>query len=96
MKPTSLSPEFYENLLNLIINYDFVPDNADDDRCTIDFEDVNGYFVSVVAVYNVQKYSDGEITAEFEDVFHISLTDEDGNDVTYLFDDKVFDKMLSK
>lgn len=30
MKPTSLSPEFYENLYNQIINYGFEPETEDD------------------------------------------------------------------
>lgn len=94
MKPTSLSPEFYTNLYNLIINYGFVPEDADDYKCTMEFEDVNGCFVILEAVFNVQEYRDGVITADFEDVDSINLTDEDGNDVTGLFDDETFNRVI--
>jgi hypothetical protein len=94
MKPTSLSPEFYKNLYNLIINFGFVPEDSDDYKCTMEFDNVNGCCVTLEAVYDVREYRDGVITADFEDVYSINLTDEDGNDVTDLFDDETFNKVM--
>lgn len=60
MKPTSLSPEFYENLYNEIIcNFDFDPDvdDIEETHCStyIEAEDFEGYYICFKATfeYNV-------------------------------------------
>jgi hypothetical protein len=57
MKPT-LSPEFYENLYNQIINYGFEPETEDDCHCNMEFEDVNGLYVNLEATFEVNFVDD--------------------------------------
>lgn len=102
MKPTSLSPEFYEKLYDKIINYGFKPDDEDDCHCNMDFEDFEGFYVNLEATFEV-KFVDDSFDHAFgteyghhyecgnlEDIEAVSLTDEDGNDVSDLFDYDAF------
>ena len=102
MKPTSLSPEFYEKLYDKIINYGFEPDDEDDCHCNMDFEDFEGFYVNLEATFEVEFVDDSFDHAfgteygyhyecgNLEDIEAVSLTDEDGNDVSDLFDYDAF------
>lgn len=102
MKPTSLSPEFYENLYNQIINQGFEPENEDDCHCNMDIEDVDGFFVNLDVTFEV-KFVDDSFDHAFgteygyhyecgnlEDIEAVSISDEDGNDLSDLFDYDAF------
>ena len=104
MKPTSLSPEFYENLYNQIINYGFEPETEDDCHCNMEFEDVNGLYVNLEATFEVNFVDDSfdhafgtEYGYHFEagnldDIEAVTLCTED-DDVSDLFDyDAFFDQ----
>lgn len=63
MKPTSLSPEFYENLYNEIIrDYDFDPecDDAEETQCStyIEVEDFQGFYICLKATYELNLIDD--------------------------------------
>ena len=63
MKPTSLSPEFYENLYNEIIrDYDFDPDceDAEESQCStyIEVEDFQGFYICLKATYELNLIDD--------------------------------------
>lgn len=63
MKPTSLSPEFYENLYNEIIrDYDFDPDceDAEETQCStyIEIEDFQGFYICLKATYELNLIDD--------------------------------------
>lgn len=63
MKPTSLSPEFYENLYNEIIrDYDFDPDYEDceETQCStyIEVEDFQGFYICLKATYELNLIDD--------------------------------------
>ena len=63
MKPTSLSPEFYENLYNEIIrDYDFDPDceDCDESQCStyIEVEDFQGFYICLKATYELNIIDD--------------------------------------
>lgn len=102
MKPTSLSPEFYEKLYDKIINYGFEPDDEDDCHCNMDFEDFEGFYVNLEATFEVEfvddsfdhafgtEYGHHYECGNLEDIEAVSLTDEDGNDVSDLFDYDAF------
>lgn len=102
MKPTSLSPEFYEKLYDKIINYGFEPDDEDDCHCNMDFEDFEGFYVNLEASFEVEfvddsfdhafgtEYGHHYECGNLEDIEAVSLTDEDGNDVSDLFDYDAF------
>lgn len=102
MKPTSLSPEFYEKLYDKIINYGFEPNDEDDCHCNMDFEDFEGFYVNLEATFEVEFVDDSFDHAfgteygyhyecgNLEDIEAVSLTDEDGNDVSDLFDYDAF------
>ena len=102
MKPTSLSPEFYENLYNEIINQGFEPENEDDCHCNMDIEDVDGFFVNLDVTFEVKFVDDSfdhafgtEYGYHFEcgplsDIEAVSISDEDGNDLSDLFDNDKF------
>lgn len=102
MKPTSLSPEFYENLYNEIINHGFEPETENDCHCNMDIEDVDGFFVNLEATFEVNYEDDSfdhafgtEYGYHFEcgnliDIEAVVLSDEDGNDVSDLFDYDAF------
>lgn len=102
MKPTSLSPEFYEKLYDKIINYGFELDDEDDCHCNMDFEDFEGFYVNLEATFEVEFVDDSFDHAfgteygyhyecgNLEDIEAVSLTDEDGNDVSDLFDYDAF------
>ena len=101
MKPTSLSPEFYENLYNQIINYGFEPETEDDCHCNMEFEDVNGLYVNLEATFEVNFVDDSfdhafgtEYGYHFEagnldDIEAVTLCTED-DDVSDLFDYDAF------
>lgn len=102
MKPTSLSPEFYENLYNQIINHGFEHETEDDCYCSMDFEDVNGFYVTLDATFEV-KFVDDSFDHAFgieygyhfeagnlENIEAVTLSDEDGNDMSDLFDYDAF------
>lgn len=100
MKPT-LSPEFYENLYNQIINYGFEPETEDDCHCNMEFEDVNGLYVNLEATFEVNFVDDSfdhafgtEYGYHFEagnldDIEAVTLCTED-DDVSDLFDYDAF------
>ena len=102
MKPTSLSPEFYEKLYDKIINYGFEPDDEDDCNFNMDFEDFEGFYVNLEATFEVEfvddsfdhafgtEYGHHYECGNLEDIEAVSLTDEDGNDVSDLFDYDAF------
>ena len=63
MKPTSLSPEFYENLYNEIIrDYDFDPDceDCEESQCStyIEVEDFQGFNICLKATYELNLIDD--------------------------------------
>ena len=63
MKPTSLSPEFYENLYNNVLrDYDFDPDcdDPEESQCStyIEVEDFEGFFISLKATYELNVVDD--------------------------------------
>lgn len=63
MKPTSLSPEFYENLYNEIIrDYDFDPDceDCEETQCStyIEVEDFQGFYICLKATYELNLIDD--------------------------------------
>lgn len=101
MKPT-ISPEFYENLYNEIENYGFEPETEDDCHCHMEFEDFEGFYVSLEATLEVEFVDDSfdhafgtEYGYHFEcgnltDIEAVTITDEDGNDVSDLFDYDAF------
>lgn len=107
MKPTSLSPEFYENLYNQIINYGFEPDTEDDCHCNMEFEDVNGLYVNLEATFEVNFVDDSfdhafgtEYGYHFEagnldDIEAVTLCTED-DDVSDLFDYDAFFEQFKK
>lgn len=107
MKPTSLSPEFYENLYNQIINYGFEPETEDDCHCNMEFEDVNGLYVNLEATFEVNFVDDSfdhafgtEYGYHFEagnldDIEAVTLCTED-DDVSDLFDYDVFFEQFKK
>lgn len=101
MRPT-LSPEFYENLYNKIINYGFEPVDEDNCYCNMLFEDYDDITVSLDATFEVI-FSDDSFDHAFgtqheyhyeagrlEDVEAVTITDIDGNDVSDLFDYDAF------
>lgn len=99
MKPTSLSPEFYENLYNEIIKSDIEINFDDDDRTKhyLDFE-IDGLQVEVLATFEVvyvdesfdhafgTEYAGHFDVGNFIDLDEVSIYDEDDNDVSDLFD----------
>lgn len=107
MKPTSLSPEFYENLYNQIINYGFEPETEDDCHCNMEFEDVNGLYVNLEATFEVNFVDDSfdhafgtEYGYHFEagnldDIEAVTLCTED-DDVSDLFDYDAFFEQFKK
>ena len=107
MKPTSLSPEFYENLYNQIINYGFEPETEDDCHCNMEFEDVNGLYVNLEATFEVIFVDDSfdhafgtEYGYHFEagnldDIEAVTLCTED-DDVSDLFDYDAFFEQFKK
>ena len=107
MKPTSLSPEFYENLYNQIINYGFEPETEDDCHCNMEFEDVNGLYVNLEATFEVNFVDDSfdhafgtEYGYHFEagnldDIEAVTLCTED-DDVSDLFDYDAFCEQFKK
>ena len=107
MKPTSLSPEFYENLYNQIINYGFEPETEDDCHCNMEFEDVNGFYVNLEATFEVNFVDDSfdhafgtEYGYHFEagnldDIEAVTLCIED-DDVSDLFDYDAFFEQFKK
>ncbi len=106
MKPT-LSPEFYENLYNQIINYGFEPETEDDCHCNMEFEDVNGLYVNLEATFEVNFVDDSfdhafgtEYGYHFEagnldDIEAVTLCTED-DDVSDLFDYDAFFEQFKK
>lgn len=106
MKPT-LSPEFYENLYNQIINYWFEPETEDDCHCNMEFEDVNGLYVNLEATFEVNFVDDSfdhafgtEYGYHFEagnldDIEAVTLCTED-DDVSDLFDYDAFFEQFKK
>lgn len=108
MKPTSLSHEFYENLYNQIINQGFEPENEDDCHCNMDIEDVDGFFVNLDATFEVNfvdesfdhafgtEYGYHYETGCLTDIEAVTITDEDGNDVSDLFDYDAFFEQFKK
>ena len=107
MKPTSLSPEFYENLYNQITNYGFEPETEDDCHCNMEFEDVNGLYVNLEATFEVNFVDDSfdhafgtEYGYHFEagnldDIEAVTLCTED-DDVSDLFDYDAFFEQFKK
>lgn len=107
MKPTSLSPEFYENLYNQIINYGFEPETEDDCHCNMEFEDVNGLYVNLEVTFEVNFVDDSfdhafgtEYGYHFEagnldDIEAVTLCTED-DDVSDLFDYDAFFEQFKK
>ena len=102
MKPTSLSPEFYEKLYEEIENYGFEPETEEDSTCNMEFEDVEGFHVSLDASFTI-KFVDDSFDHAFgtEHAYHfetdyldiieaVTITDEDGNDLSDLFDNDAF------
>ena len=102
MKATSLSPEFYKQLYNEICNYGFEPETEEDCYCSMDFEDFEGFYVTLDATFEVKviddsfdhafgtEYAYHLETGILENIEAVSLTDEDGNDVSDLFDYDAF------
>ena len=102
MKPTSLSPEFYTNLYNKIENYGFEPENEDDCHCSMEFEDLDGFYVTLDVTFEVNFVDDSfdhafgtEYGYHFEagiitDIEAVTISDEDGNDLSDLFDYDTF------
>jgi len=101
MKAT-LSPEFYEKLYEEIENYGFEPETEEDSTCNMEFEDVEGFYVSLDASFTI-KFVDDSFDHAFgtEHAYHfetdyldiieaVTITDEDGNDLSDLFDYDVF------
>lgn len=107
MKPTSLSPEFYENLYNQIINYGFEPETEDDCHCNMEFEDVNGLYVNLEATFEVNfvddsfdhafgtEYGYHFETGNLDDIEAVTLCTED-DDVSDLFDYDAFFEQFKK
>ncbi len=102
MKATTLPTEFYKELYDKIDNYGFEPDTEDDCYCSMDFEDLHGFYVTLDATFEV-KFIDDSFDHAFgteygyhfeagnlEDIEAVTLTDEDGNDVSALFDYDTF------
>ena len=99
---TSLSPEFYTNLFNKIENYGFEPETEDDCYCHMEFEDFEGFHVSLDATFEVKFIDDSfdhafgtEHGYHFEagaltEISGVELTDEDGNDMSDLFNCDAF------
>ena len=113
MKPTSLSPEFYENLYNEIIrDYDFDPDceDAEETQCStyIEVEDFQGFYICLKATYELNLIDDSFDHAfgteygwhmeigELIDIEEVTMYDEDGNDVSKLFDYDAFFEQFKK
>lgn len=103
MKPTSLSPEFYENLYNNVIrDYDFDPDcdDPEESQCStyIEVEDFEGYYICFKATFELNLIDDSFDHAfgteygwhmeigELTDIEEMTISDEDGNDLSDLFD----------
>lgn len=101
MKAT-LSPEFYENLYNEIENYSFEPETEDDCHCNMEFEDFEGFYVNLEATFEVEFVDDSfdhdfgtEYGHHFEanvltSIEAVTISDEDGNDLSDLFDYDAF------
>lgn len=103
MKPTSLSPEFYKKLYDEIIcNYEFDPESSEDTSCYIEAEDFEGFFIEFKATFEVEVIDDSfdhafgteydyHIEAgELTDIDEVTMYDEDGNNVSHLFDRTAF------
>lgn len=103
MKPTSLSPEFYKKLYDEIIcKFEFVPEDIDDTSCYIDAEDFDGFYIEFKATFEVNVIDDSfdhafgtfhasHIEAgELTDIEEVTMYDEDGNNVSKLFDYDAF------
>jgi len=102
MKPTSLSPEFYTNLYNEIINHGFEPETEDDCHCNMEVEDIDGFFVNLEATFEVNVIDDSfdhafgiEYGCHFEcgnliDIEAVVISDKDGNELNGLFDYDAF------
>jgi hypothetical protein len=107
MKPT-LSPEFYENLYNKIINYGFEPESEEDCCRNMDFEDIDGLYVNLDATFEVNFVDDSfdhafgtENGYHYEcgplsDIEAVTITDDDGNDVSDIFDHEVFKRCMTR
>lgn len=102
MKPTSLSQEFYEKLYEEIENYGFEPETEEDSACNMEFEDVEGFYVTLDASFTI-KFVDDSFDHAFgtEHAYHfetdylaiidaVTITDEEGNDLSDLFDYDAF------
>lgn len=101
----TLSTEFYNDLYEKIISYGFEPEHEDDCSCNIEIEDFHNLFVSLKATFEVEYVDDSfdhlfgtEYGHHYEanvlsDIESVTLSDEDGNDVSKLFDyDKFFEQ----
>lgn len=103
MKPTSLSPDFYKKLYNEIIcKYEFSPESTEDTSCYIEAEDFEGFYIEFKATFEVNVIDDSFDHAfgtehgwhievgELTDIDEVSMYDEDGNNVSHLFDYDAF------
>jgi hypothetical protein len=103
MKPTSLSQEFYKKLYDEIIcKYEFSPESTEDTSCYIEAEDFEGFFIELKATFEVNVIDDSfdhafgtehgwHIEAgELTDIEEVTMYDEDGNNVSKLFDYDAF------
>lgn len=103
MKPTSLSPEFYKKLYDEIIcKFDFDPEDTEDTSRYIDAEDFEGYYIEFKATFEVNVVDDSFDHAfgtehyaylevgELSDIDEVTMYDEDGNNVSKLFDHDAF------
>ena len=99
MKPTSLSPEFYKNLYNKIINYGFEPETEDDCDCSMEFEHENVY-VELVATFDVDfvstEYGSSYECGSLTGIDGVILTDENSNDVSDIFDYDAFKRCMKR